>query len=105
MGERCLVPGSADEGGGRRVVVAECGGPEDRWQLLPAGGSQPYDLLHVGTGRCLAGDSASAGGTPSILVECDGGAAQRWRLAPTVCTRDTRGLCLNRRRFRVDVHL
>ncbi|MCP3961706.1 MAG: ricin-type beta-trefoil lectin domain protein [bacterium] len=102
-GGKCLLPGGAIASGGN-VVIGECGGPADLWQLVTAGPSSPSSLNLAGTDLCLSVGGASTGdGTPAQLLECDGGADQIWRPAPEACSRDSRGLCLNRDRFRVDV--
>ncbi len=128
---KCLLPGPADNSGDLRAVVGECGA-DDRWQLFTAGSSSPSFLVHVETGLCLdveggrapesprefsrrggdgpksfaAGEGFRGGagdGTPVILFQCHGGDNQVWRPAASVCTPDSRGLCLGSERFRIDV--
>ncbi|MCP3963714.1 MAG: hypothetical protein GY719_38245 [bacterium] len=104
IGDKCLVPTSADESGDNPVVMGECDGQYDRWKLVSPGVSKPSGLIHLGTGRCLDVKAAtSTDGTPTQLFECHGGANQTWRPAPVVCTLDSQGLCLSRERFRVEV--
>ena len=101
---KCLVPDPPGDSGDVRVVVGECGGPGDRWEMVAPGVSKPSELLHVETGKCLdVAAEPNVGGPPSILVGCHAGSDQAWRPAPVGCTQDSRGRCLNRNRFRVDV--
>ncbi len=104
IGGKCLIPDFDHPSGDIRVVIGECGGPDDLWQLVTTGHARPSVLIHAETGLCLDVEGAVPDdGTPTQLFECHGGAHQVWRPAAEVCTRDSLGLCLNQERFRVDL--
>ncbi len=106
LADKCLQP--ADSVAGSQLVIRPCEGANDRWQYT---GSAPVltTLMHVSSGLCMdVEDSSTQNGTPLILFPCHGQPNQIWSFEPetvnpSICYNTTRTLCLNGRRFKVEV--
>ncbi len=99
LADKCLIPGPDG-----RVVIGECGDPDDLWQLDTVGHALPSLLIHTATGLCLDVEGATSDdGTPTQLFACHGGDNQLWRPAAETCTVDSLGLCLEDERFRAEL--
>ncbi len=102
-GGNCLQPGEETPSGRTPLVMAPCGGEEDRWLdvgIFP----ERLRLVHAQSGRCADVEGGStADGTPVNLFECHEGANQIWKYLQVRCFSNPVQRCLNQSRFEVEV--
>ncbi len=105
---KCLQPEGASGTANTRLVIGPCDGVNDRWQYSS---SAPVfvTLVHVSSGQCMDVENANTlNGTPINLFPCHGQANQIWSFEPetvdpSVCFNSSQTICLNGRRFKVEV--